>query len=150
MGQCLEVLEEVVPSLPIKLADKYPELSVPSDILPGRDRTAWNRILLLRNRLAHGGPGFLDSVDLASGRIWREYKVDVPLEQQAVEVWRLGRQLCRSPLIVLCVALQGVTPEAAQEQLDRAELIRLTLTEVSSSLTQTIASFHARVSALGE
>jgi hypothetical protein len=89
-------------------------------------------------------------VIVASGKIWREYKIDVPLEQQAMEVWRLGRQLCRSSIIALRVALQGVNPEAAHEQLEKAQLVTLTLTEISSSLTQTIGSFHARTDAFGD
>jgi hypothetical protein len=40
------------------------------------DRIGWNRVVSLRNRMAHEGPGFLDSVDLRAGRIWREYEID--------------------------------------------------------------------------
>ncbi len=150
MGQCLGVLEDVAPSLSAVLRSQYPELSVPIDVFPASDRVAWSRILSSRNRLAHNGPGFLDSVDMFSGRIWREYKIDVPLEQQSKEVWGLGRQLCKSPLIVTCITLQGVVPNAAQEQIEKAELVTLTLHELSSSGQQAIEDFHKPSSALGE
>jgi hypothetical protein len=49
MGQCLGVLEDLARSLPEILKSRYPELSFPSNVLPGPDRIAWNQILSLRN-----------------------------------------------------------------------------------------------------
>jgi hypothetical protein len=72
----------------------------------------------------------------------------MPLDQQAKDVWRLGRQLCRSPLVITCITLQGVAPKAAQEQLEKAELLTLALHEISSSAEQAIGDFHALPDAL--
>lgn len=148
MGQCFGVLEEIAPALSGKLASILPDVS--REVLPSEDRFAWNRIISMRNRLAHKGPGFLDTVDLIAGRIWREYKIEVPLEQQAHEVWQLGRQLYRSALVVACAALQGTTRETFHEQLDRAELTTLMVADLGSTFAPTIARFHARASELGE
>jgi hypothetical protein len=98
MGQCLGlgVIESVSPSLPTAFKNRSAELRITGDVLPDVDRLAWNRVLLLRKRLVHHGPSFLDTVDLYSGRVWREYTIKIPLDQQAKEMWGLGRQLCRS------------------------------------------------------
>jgi hypothetical protein len=48
MGQCLGVVEAAVPSLDTTLKNRYPQLSVPSDVLPKLDRLAWNRLVSLR------------------------------------------------------------------------------------------------------
>ena len=130
------------------LVSRAPDLS--GELLPAEDRLAWNQIISMRNRLAHNGPGFFDTVDMLAGRIWREYKIDVPLEQQAHEIWELGRQLCRSALVITCAAFQGTTQETVHRELDRAELTTLTIADLSPTLAPTIGRFHTRVSELGE
>jgi hypothetical protein len=89
-------------------------------------------------------------MDMYSGRVWREYKMDIPLEQQAKEVWQFGRQLCRSNLILLCAGLQATVSEVLMSSLDRAELVTVTRREIGAFVPEEIKSFHARAKALGE
>jgi hypothetical protein len=111
-GQCLGVLREIAPQASHKIG---------SELLSLNDLAAWERIVFVRNRLAHHGPGFLDSVDLAAGRVWRSQPVCEPFERQAAEIWNLGTRLCRSPLVMACITLQGVEETEASEQLRKAE-----------------------------
>ena len=143
MGQCLGVLEELAPRLMPVLSTNTSSVDVREDLLTEDDLGAWQRIVSLRNRMAHHGPGFLDSIDLFSGRVWREYEVQEPLDQQAKDVWKLGRQVCRSPVVLACVSLGGVSPEEAIQKLDAAETIQITLKEISALGNQAIDAFHA-------
>jgi hypothetical protein len=139
MGQCFGVLEDLSP----RVMHNTPNLNAGGDLLPEGDLKAWQRIVSLRNRMAHHGPGFLDSIDLFSGRVWREYEVQEPLEQQAKDVWKLGRQVCRSRVVFACVSLSGVSPEEAIIKLDAAETIQFTFKEISTLGNQAIDAFHA-------
>src|SRR5437867_6110803 len=106
-GQCVGVLEEIAPGLPAALVNARPDIRTPINMLPEDDRIGWNRVFSLRNRMAHEGPGFLDSIDLRAGRIWREHETHEPLDRQARDIWAIGRQLCRSTFVLTCIALQG-------------------------------------------
>jgi hypothetical protein len=144
MGQCLGVLEDLAPRLVHVLSTITPSAGIDlgGDLLPKGDLEAWRRIVSLRNRMAHHGPGFLDSIDYFSGRVWREYKVQEPLDQQARDVWKLGRQVSRSHVVLACVSLGGVSPEEAIIELDAAETIQFTLKEISALGNQAINAFH--------
>lgn len=143
MGQCLGVLEDLAPRLTHVLRTHVPNIHAGGDLLSQGDLKAWQRIVSLRNRMAHHGPGFLDSVDLLSGRVWREYEVQEPLDQQAQAVWKLGRQVCRSRVVLACASLSGVSPEEAIIKLDAAETIQFTFREISALGNQAIDAFHA-------
>jgi hypothetical protein len=143
-GQCLGVLEEIAPSLSGVLVSAFPHLQIPLSLLPNDDRIGWNRVVSLRNRMTHEGPGFLDAVDLRSGRIWRRYRIVEPLEKQATEIWAIGRHLCRSPFVLTCIALQGCDESLAIAELDSAETARFSLKEVGGIAEQAIEAFHAR------
>lgn len=143
MGQCLGVLEDLAPTLGSLLSENYPEIAMESEMFPAADREAWGRILALRNRMVHHGPGFFDSVDYFSGRIWRSYEIDEPLHQQAQDVWRVGRELCRSAAVLTCIALQNVSAADALRALAQAESVQLELSEISASGNQAIEDLHA-------
>jgi hypothetical protein len=142
LGQCVGVLEEVAPALPAKLVDAFPQLRIPLALLPNNDRVSWNRVVSLRNRMAHDGPGFFDTVDLKAGRIWREYKITDPLDQQAKEIWTIGRRLCRSPFVLTCIVLQGSDEELALAKLEAAEATQFILQKVGDQLLRAIEEFH--------
>jgi hypothetical protein len=144
LGQRVGVLEQLGPILPGLLTQACPDLKVPVSLLPHVDLDAWKRILELRNRMAHEGPGFFDSVDFHSGRIWREYDVQEPLNKQANEVWTLGRQVCRSPFILTCIALQGVDQSVSLTKLDAADRIEVRHRETGREIESTINEFHTR------
>jgi hypothetical protein len=146
LGQCVGVLEELGPSLPGLLVEACPHLRIALILLPESDRNAWKRILILRNRMAHDGPGFFDSVDFRAGRMWRKYDIDEPLDHQAKEVWTLGRQLCRSPFILTCIALQGVDESVSLAQLESAERSEFSLAETAPEMVEAIEAFHSRYS----
>ena len=93
--------------------------------------------------MTHKGPGFLDSIDLRAGRIWREYDLDEPLDQQAKEIWAIGRQLCRSPFIVTCIAIQGCDEKTSIAKFMAAEARRFTLREMANVSERAIDTFHA-------
>lgn len=143
MGQCLGVLEDLAPRVMHVLSTNIPNLDVGGDLLADSELKAWQRIVSLRNRMAHHGPGFLDSIDLFSGRVWREYEIQEPLDQQAKDVWELGRQICRSRVVLSCVSLGGVSPEEAIIKLDAAETTQFTFKEISARGNQAIDAFHA-------
>lgn len=142
MGQCLAVLSDLAPALAPILNARTQTDPRNSELFPERDRQAWKLIIAQRNRMAHDGPGFVDSVDLFSGRTWRRYQIEEPLDKQAAEVWRIGRQLCRSRVVLTCVELQGISPERAVEELERAESVELGLKEISARGNQAIDDFH--------
>jgi hypothetical protein len=142
-GQCVGVLEAVAPTLPDLLVNAYPSIHMRQDMLPDNDRIAWNRVVSLRNRMTHKGPGFLDSIDLRAGRIWREYDLDEPLDQQAKEIWAIGRQLCRSPFILTCIAIQGCDEKTSIAKFMAAEARRFTLHEMANVSERAIDTFHA-------
>jgi hypothetical protein len=142
-GQCVGVLEEIAPQLPAALVNARPDLTPPTDILPEDDRIGWNRIVSLRNRMAHEGPGFLDSVDLRAGRVWRAYEIDEPLDRQARDIWAIGRQLCRSAFVLTCIALQGHDDRTSLAKFAAAETRRFTLREIANISEHAIDEFHA-------
>jgi hypothetical protein len=119
-GQCLAVVEILVPLVSEQVYKVCPKLEFGQMLLTDSDLKLWRRAVFLRNRMAHHGPGFLDSVDLNAGRIWRSSVQREPLETQAEEIWKICRLLCTSPLIVSYLALKGTTPDVT-----RAELIRV-------------------------
>lgn len=145
MGQCLAVLEDLAPRLTVGLTAVTQSQASDRDLLPKDDYEAWQRIVSKRNRIAHDGPGFFDSVDLFSGRTWRKYEIDEPLHEQATEVWRLGRKICRSAVVLTCVERQGVAPEHALEALDKAESVLLGMREISRLGNEAINALHGAV-----
>jgi hypothetical protein len=144
------VLEELGPTLSAFLVEACPDLEIPLVLLPDGDRDAWKRILNLRNRMAHEGPGFFDSVHFHSGRAWRDYDVHEPLDEQAKEVWKLGRQLCRSPFILTCIALQGAEESMALAEFRAAERTEFSRAELSQKGIEAINAFHSRYRAEAE
>jgi len=144
MGQCLHVLRDAAPALSLALGTDVPESLRSSELLlPEEDLLTWEKIVDLRNQMMHQGPGFLDSVDLFSGRVWRKYEVSVPLDEQSRVLWELGRRVCRSALVLNCIALQGASIEDALKDLERAESLTLTFRELSTDAPQAITEFHA-------
>jgi len=142
-GQCVGVLEEIAPGLPAALVNARPNLRTPINMLPEDDRIGWNRVVSLRNRMAHEGPGFLDSVDLRAGRIWREHETHEPLDRQARDIWATGRQLCRSAFVLTCIALQGHDDRTSLAKFAAAETRRFTLREIANISEHAIDEFHA-------
>jgi hypothetical protein len=118
-GQCLAVVEMLVPVVSQRVYAVRPELAV-EELLSQADLKLWKRSVFLRNRMAHQGPGFLDTVDLQAGRIWRCSDEREPLDVQAEEIWQISRTLCASPLIVSYLALRGIAPDVS-----RAELLKI-------------------------
>ncbi|MGY4617276.1 hypothetical protein ACVWZ4_002503 [Bradyrhizobium sp. USDA 4472] len=127
-GQCLAVAEMLVPIVSQRVCAVNSELEGQT-LLSDVDLKIWRRAVWLRNRMAHQGPGFLDTVDLYAGRIWRHADEREPLEVQAQEIWEISRSLCASPLIVAYLALKGITPDRT-----RAELLKIENSELKLQL----------------
>jgi hypothetical protein len=115
-GQCLATVEMLAPLVSKRVCAIHPALAGQT-LLSDKDLILWRRAVFLRNRMAHQGPGFLDSVDLGAGRIWREFDEREPLEAQAKEIWEMCRYLCVSPLIVSYLALKGIAPDMMRAEL---------------------------------
>jgi hypothetical protein len=120
-GQCLAVVEMLVPLVSKQVFSIHPELDTGQRFLSDADLKLWKRAVALRNRMAHHGPGFLDTVDLNAGRIWRSSITREPLEEQAEEIWRMSRTLCASPLIINCLAVKGSPPAVTRAELIKAQ-----------------------------
>jgi hypothetical protein len=141
-GQLLGVAEQVASDLPALLVNKFSNLRIPLNLLTNEDRTSWKLLLALRNQITHEGPGFFDSVDFGAGRVWRKYTIDKPLGEQADEVWEIGRHLCRSPLVMTCIEMQGVSEETALIRLESAEKTPFTLNDIRNDHTDAINALH--------
>jgi hypothetical protein len=149
-GHCFSVLEELAPILSSDISIRYPELKHLGTLLSDSDLQAWKRAVFLRNRLAHKGPGYLDSVDLYAGRLWRTYSDAEPIEQQAREAWQLARRLCESPLIVICLSIQGIPARVTRQELKMADEIaakmpirgRESVISISAAAAQAVNEFH--------
>jgi hypothetical protein len=150
-GQCLGVLEELAPFLSTQISIRYPELNDLGTLLSDSDLQAWKRAVFLRNRLAHNGPGYLDAVDLNAGRIWRTYSDQKPIEQQAEEAWQVARRLCISPLITICLSIQGTPAGVTRQELKIADEIatktpirgRESVISISAAAAHSVNEFHA-------
>jgi len=144
-GQCLAVIEMLVPVVSQRVCDVRPELA-DQELLSEADLKSWKRSVFLRNRMAHEGPGFLDSVDLQAGRIWRSDDEREPLDVQAQEIWQLSRSLCGSPLILSYLALRGIAPDVSRAELLKIEnsmLEVLTVRRSGDAAMVSINEFHA-------
>jgi hypothetical protein len=149
-GQCLGVLEELAPFLSTQIRIRYPKLNDLGTFLSGSDLQAWKRAVFLRNSLAHNGPGYLDSLDLNAGRIWRTFSDQKPIKQQAEEVWQIARRLCISPLIAICLSIQGTPVEVTRQELKMADEIatktpirgRESVISVTLAVAQAVNEFH--------
>ncbi len=119
-GQCVAFAEVLVPLVSVRLNNS--EFGTDRSLLSHADVQLWKRAVFLRNRMAHHGPGFLDSVDLSAQRIWRSpVEEREPLEVQAEEIWRLCRQLCSSSLIISYLAIKGIPASLTRAQIAKAE-----------------------------
>ena len=112
------------------------------DFFSETDKAAWGRVRFLRNEMTHNGPGFLDSVDLNAGRIWRRYEERVPRQNQAAEIFRSGSSLCRSKLILEAISQQGYRVAEALAEMNKAEHSRLTLQEIAAFCEPAINDFY--------
>jgi len=119
-GQCFSVVEGIVPIVSQRIYVICPELAAQT-LLSDADCKLWKRVVSLRNRIAHHGPGFLDSVDLSAGRIWRSTDEREPPEAQAQEIWRVSKSLCKSPLVISYLALKGIAPDVTRAELMKVE-----------------------------
>jgi hypothetical protein len=149
-GDCVAVAEELVPIVSEHIRLKEPTLATNSPLLPDADLQLWKRAVFLRNRIAHHGPGFLDSVDLNAGRLWRSSVAREPLEDQADEIWRLCRTLYSSPLIIGYLAIKGIPASVSQPELKKAEQVVLELESLRQELSSAgqaasaaVSEFHA-------
>lgn len=122
-GQCLVVVHRLLPKIESSIVAKVQDRAIQPPIFPEIDQAIWREAIIRRNKIAHSGPGFFDSVDFNAGRTWREYRVEEPLESQSLRVWEMCRHLAKSPLILTAIQLLGTPVDRALEKMDFAENI---------------------------